>query len=256
MDNPLTRKLETYVVLGDDDRRLLDKVIMGSKTYSAKKDIISQDDRPENVHLILSGLACRYKVIERGERQIFAFLIKGDFCDLHVALLNRMDHSIAALTKCQVVDIPRKTILDLLENHAVIAKGLLMASLVDEAVPREWVVNVGRRPAEQRIAHLFCEIHARKTAIGAAEKGEVNLPITQVELADTVGLSAVHVNRCLMALRERGVIEFDRGVLRVLDIPRLQAIAGFDESYLHLLPGFGTVNGHGGLTVGGRHLDG
>ncbi len=145
---------------------------------------------------MLEGFAYRYKLLPDGKRSIFAYLVPGDFCDLNIFILKAMDHSIATLSACTMVDIPRPRILELLERPAI-ARALWWATLVDEATLREWLVNMGRRDAETSIAHLFCEMHLRLKSIGLADGGEFRLPITQNELADTVGLSAVHVNRSL-----------------------------------------------------------
>jgi CRP-like cAMP-binding protein len=168
------------------------------------------------VHLILDGFACRYKLTDEGTRQIMAYLVPGDFCDLHVFILKEMDHSIATLSRCTVGDIPRDRILTLLERPAI-AKALWWATLVDEAVLREGLVNIGRREAAERIAHLVCELLLRLRAVGLANGGGFELPITQAELADIVGLSDVHVNRSLQALREAGLITLKGKHLVILD---------------------------------------
>jgi CRP-like cAMP-binding protein len=231
--NLLSRKLENFAALSLDDKRFLDEVTRTSREVRAREDLISEGDAPGHVHLILEGFACRYKITPGGGRQIIAYLVPGDFCDLHVFILKAMDHAIATLTPCRVVDIPRATVLDMTERPAL-ARALWWATLVDEAVAREWLVNIGRREAPERIAHMLCELLFRLRAVGLANGDSYELPITQGELADTVGLSSVHVNRSLQALREAGLISLKDRRLVILDAKRLTEFGGFDPNYLHL----------------------
>jgi CRP-like cAMP-binding protein len=176
---------------------------------------------------------CRYKLVAGGGRQIMAYLVPGDFCDLHVFILKAMDHSIGTLSQCSVVSIDRARIVELTERPAI-ARALWWATLVDEATVREWVVNVGARPADERLAHLLCELLVRLKAVGLADGGSYELPITQVDLADTVGLSTVHVNRVLQRLRALELITLRNGRLVILDVEKLNAFSGFNPNYLHL----------------------
>lgn len=233
MNNPLTRKLELFGELPEDDRRLLDAVVAAPRAVSADQDVIREGDRPDNVHLVMTGLACRYKLVEDGQRQIIAFLLPGDFCDLYVFILEAMDHNISVLTPSTIVDIPQPKILEL-TNRPAIARALWWATLVDEATLREALVNMGRRSAEQRIAHLFCELHLRLRGIGLVESDTFDLPLTQSELADVVGLSAVHVNRTLQSLREKKLIRTSSHSTTILDLERLRELSGFNPNYLHL----------------------
>ena len=148
-------------------------------------------------------------------------------------ILREMDHSIAAVSPCKLVDIPREMILRLAERPAI-ARALWWASLVDEAILREWLVNMGRRPAEERLAHLMCELLMRLRAVGLADGGRYELPMTQADLGDTLGLSTVHVNRVLQALRAKDLVELKSRTLVLLDPDRLMDFAGFNPNYLHL----------------------
>ena len=231
--NRLTRKLENFAALSDDDKRLLDDVVSAPYEIPENTDIIREGDAPDNVHLILEGFACRYKLTSDGKRQIMAYLVLGDFCDLHVFILKAMDHGIATLSPCRVVDIPRDRILEMTERPAL-ARALWWATLVDEAVLREWLVNIGQREAPERLAHLLCELLLRLRAIGLAESDSYELPITQAELADTMGLSTVHVNRSLQKLRSENLITLKNKYLVILDPDRLKEFGGFNPNYLHL----------------------
>lgn len=232
--NAFIRKLQGYEPVGDDDLAWLRDASATPRKVKANTDLIREGDVPDNVFLIMEGIACRYKSTPEGGRQIFAYLVPGDFCDLHVALLDEMDHSIATLTPCSVVRIPKGKVLELTETRPALTRAFWWCSLVDEAVLREWIVNVGSRNAEERIAHLFCELHAWLQAVGLTSDGSFVLPITQTELGDTVGLTAVHANRSLRSLREAGLVTFRGDIVQVTDMARLQAFAGFNPNYLHL----------------------
>lgn len=233
MENLLIRKLEGFGPLPDDDRRLLDDIVRRPRSFAGRKDIIREGQPPSDVHLIIEGFACRYKMLKNGNRQIIAYLVPGDFCDLHVFILKEMDHNIATLSPCKVVDIPRERILEMTERTAI-ARALWWVTLVDEAVLREWLVNMGRRQSDMRIAHLICEMHLRLKLVGLADGNEFELPITQAELGDTLGFSTVHANRALQKLRALELISFRGGHLVIRDPERLQRKCGFKENYLHL----------------------
>ena len=234
--NPLIRKLERADGLTEADHSLIQRVCEAARPVEARKDLIKQGDRPENVHLVLDGFACRYKVLANGRRHILAVMVPGDFCDLHVAILGRMDHTIATLTPCTMVQIPRATILEMTESHPRIARALWWATLVDEAVLREWLVNMGQRPADQRLAHFFCELLLRLQVVGLADRNGCPMPIRQSDLADIFGLTDVHVNRVLQELRAAGLIVLRSRRLEVPDVERLWAFCDFDPDYLHLSP--------------------
>jgi CRP-like cAMP-binding protein len=232
--NPLIAKLETVAELDDEDRCLLDGLCGEIVEIAAKRDIIADGARPAHVHLILDGWAACYKILPDGSRQFMAFLIPGDFCDIHVTILGAMDHGILALTPCRVALVSGARLDELTMDHSALARALWWATLVDEGVLRAWVVNNGRRDAYAAIAHLVCELHARMKMIGLVEDQRFDLPITQEELADAVGLTAVHTNRILQRLRTDGLIELEEKVLTVLDVEQLSKVAGFDPTYLHV----------------------
>ncbi|MEI9404122.1 Crp/Fnr family transcriptional regulator [Mesorhizobium argentiipisi] len=234
MANAFVAKVTGFGGLREDDRKWLEKVSTNPRTVARNVDLITEGEAPDHLMVILEGFAYRYKIILEGKRQIFAYLVPGDFCDLHVAILNTMDHSIATLSPCRIAYIPTRTVHELTETRPSLTKAFWWCTLVDEAVLREWLVNVGQRTADKRIAHLFCELHVRLDAVGWATDGSFDLPITQAELADTVGLSSVHVNRSLKTLREAGLVTFRENIVHIPDVTRLKAYANFTPNYLHL----------------------
>ncbi|MHC2103613.1 Crp/Fnr family transcriptional regulator [Methylobacterium sp. CM6246] len=233
-DNPLIRKLGAFTFLSDADQTTLARISAEPRQVMPGTDLVREGDAPDGVFLVMSGMAIRHKLRATGARQIMAYLLSGDLCDLDVALLSEMDHTITTASACEVVRLPPETVADLLANHPQIARGLRKAQLVDEATLREWLVNVGRRSAAERLAHLFCELLLRMRAVGLASGNSYDLPVTQMDLADTTGLTPVHVNRMLKELREQGLIELKSKRLKILDLPRLRSLAEFRPNYLHL----------------------
>lgn len=229
----LIAKLGAASSLSSLDEAAVRAMCSNVREVQAKRDIISEGDKPEHVHVILEGWAARYKILPDGSRQIVAFLVPGDFCDLHVTILRQMDHGIVALTPAKVAFVPHRAMEDLPLNRPALGRALWRSTLVDEAVLRSWIVNVGRRDARVRIAHLFCELHARLALVSLASDGEFELPLTQEVIADATGLTPVHVNRMLQQLRADGLIVLESNHLTVPDLAALSKIAGFDPNYLH-----------------------
>ena len=232
--NPFVRKLEGFMFLSDADRAMLERISAETHIVPPHTNLVREGDKPDGVFLVMDGMACRHKHRANGQRQILAYLVPGDLCDLDVALLDEMDHTITTLSACKVVRLAPETVAHLLEHHPQIARALRKSTLVDEATLREWLVNVGCRSAIERIAHLFCELLLRLRAVGLASEDSYELPLTQVDLGNTTGLSNVHVNRTLQELRRQGLIELKGGRLRILNLPRLRTIAEFRPNYLHL----------------------
>lgn len=230
----LIAKLQTVANVRDSDVEQLIAICVDERLVAAKKHILLEGDRPDHVHVILEGWAARYKTLRDGSRQIVAFLIPGDFCDLHVAILGQMDHSILALTRCRVAYIPSAQLDALTSGHNGLTKALWWATLVDEGVLREWILNVGRRNAYERIGHLLCELHARMQMVGLVDDDRLALPLTQDHLADATGMTPVHINRILQRLRSENLIEIGSGSLAILDVPKLREAVGFDKNYLHI----------------------
>ncbi len=229
----LFAKLEMGGGLEEADREALGALCADVRAVAANRDIISEGDSPDFVHLMIAGWAARYKIVPDGARQITAFLLPGDFCDAHVAVLREMDHGIVALTPATVAYISQQVIETLPLHRPRLARALWWATLVDEAVLRSWIVNLGRRDAYERVAHLLCELRQRLANVGLVEGDHFALPLTQEELADALGLTAVHINRVLQRLRREGLITLKGGTLTILDGKGLRRASGFNPNYLH-----------------------
>ena len=233
-DNPLIRKLSNFSELSAEERDAVNDCCNDVREVGPREDVISQGDRTGGVKLLLEGFACRYKVLEDGRRQIVSYFVPGDLCDLRVFILKRMDHSIGAIVASKVATISPQDVLRLTSTYPALTRSLWWSTLVEEAILREWIVNVGQRNALERMAHLFCELLYRFRAVGLNEGLSCTLPLTQVELAETLGLSSVHVNRTLQELRRQKLITLEGGVLTIQDLPALEEVAFFNADYLHL----------------------
>lgn len=233
MSNPLILKLERREHLSSVDKDALNELVLTSRIVDGREDLISEGENPTCVRLVMEGLAYRYKHLANGRRQIMALLVPGDCCDAHISLLGRMDHSIGTLTACRVVEISNEAIERIVADHPSIQRAFRWATLVDEAILREWLVGMGQRTADRRMAHLFCELHVRFRTVGLATRSDFNLPLSQSDLGDILGLSQVHVNRMLQNLRGKGLISFNSGKVVMPDAEQLREFAGFNEDYLH-----------------------
>jgi CRP-like cAMP-binding protein len=184
--------------------------------------------------LLLDGLFCRYKDLRDGSRQISELHVPGDFADLHSFTLKRLDHSILTLTRCKIAVAPHERILAAITEHPHLARVFWLTTNMDAALHREWVLSLGRRTALSRTAHLLCELQERLAVVGLADETGYALNLTQTDLAECLGLTAVHVNRTLKELRERGLVEFRNRRVTIRDLPGLRRVAEFDPGYLYL----------------------
>jgi len=230
----LIRKLESIAHLTPEETAALQRLPLRLKTVAADQDIVSEGDTASECCLIVAGFACRYNVTAEGKRQILSFHISGDIADLQSLHLTVMDHSLSALIPCKLAFIQHDDLRALMGGHPRLGDLFWRDTLIEAAVFRQWVVNVGRRPALTRMAHLLCELLVRLRAVALVEDHAFNLPVTQADLADAMALSNVHVNRVSQELRKMGLIAFQGKTLRVLDWEGLKTTGEFDPTYLHL----------------------
>jgi CRP-like cAMP-binding protein len=232
--NPMIRKLESIFTLTDDERRALENLPMQVVAIKADQDIVREGDRPSRSCLILSGFACTYKVTAGGKRQIVSFNLPGDIPDLQSLHLTVLDNSISTISPCRVGFIPHETLRDLCNRYPRLASAFWRETLIDAAIFREWVLNVGQREAYNRMAHVLCELLTRLRAVDLVEDHTCDLPITQGEFADALGVTNVHVNRVLQQMRADELIELKGEQLKILDWDKLKQVGEFDPTYLHL----------------------
>lgn len=227
--------MEQFTAFSDMERRRLDDLIRAKQDHhQARDDIISDGAHSGLCHVVLSGLACRYKLLPDGGRQIMAFLIPGDLCDAEIFILKVMDHGVAAITATTTALIPAADMKSLLRETSSLGEALWWGTMTDLGVLRERIVDEGRRSAYVRIAHLFYEMLVRYRMVELTDSDSFEFPITQTDLADATGLTPVHANRTLKKLRADGLIEFAGGRLTILDPARLKQAARFNGEYLHL----------------------
>lgn len=235
LPSPLIRRLGAYSRLSSADRDALWGLgQLPAYEVAARRDVAREGDNPRVVKLILEGWACRYKTTRDGLRQVLGFLIPGDFCDLDVLVPQRMDHSIGTITRVSVAQLTFERLESVTAEHPRIAQALRWHELVNSSIQREWLVNLGRRTAYERVGHLLVEIFYRLRSAGLTEDDSCDFPITQNDLGDATGLTAVHVNRTLQELRRQGLVELERKRLRLPDLDALIEASGFNPNYLHL----------------------
>jgi len=221
-------------VLDAADVAAIDASAARTTTFNTRQIFIRQHTPLSQCTLLLEGFVERFKDTPDGRRQILAIHVPGDFVDLHSYPLKRLEHSVAALTDIKVAIFPHAGIRELTARSATITELLWKSTMIDAAINREWIVSIGARGAAVRLAHLFCEMFVRLERAGMASGTKFDLPLTQVDLADATGLTAVHANRMLRQLREDGLVTFRQGVVDIVDWDRLRAFAEFDPTYLFL----------------------
>lgn len=232
--SPLIRKLESVVKLTDDERAALAGLPMQIMELRADQDIVREGDRPSRCCLLVEGFTCLYKVTREGKRQIMNFHVPGDIPDLQSLHLRVLDSSLGTVTPCRVGFIQHETLHDLCGRHPRIASALWRETLIDASIFREWMVSIGQREAYSRIAHLFCEWVVRMRVVGLVEDHTCTMPLTQAEIGDALGVTAIHVNRTLRSMRKAGVASLQGNRLSVLDWEALKHAGEFNPTYLHL----------------------
>ncbi|RMB36847.1 CRP-like cAMP-binding protein [Sphingomonas sp. PP-F2F-G114-C0414] len=228
------RKFESRTTLRADDRVQIAALPFKVRTLDASTYMLREGQRPTRCAFILDGLAYRQKLTPNGEREIVSILMPGEFVDLQNLFLDESDHDIQALTRLTLAEVPIVALRQFIETCPAAGQALWIDALVEASIHREWLLNVGRRNARSRLAHLLCEFSVRfkTSALGGGMAYE--LPMTQEQLGDALGLTPVHVNRVLKSLESDGLIARKKRQVSVTDWPRLRDAAEFNERYLHL----------------------
>lgn len=234
MIEALLMKLRARDDISGAEERALRDAAGPVRELPADRTFIRRGEELQHSTLLLEGLLCRYKDLGDGQRQITELHVAGDFADLHSFTLKHLDHNIMALSPCRVVEVPHERLAQITRDHPHLTRVLWFLTNLDASIHREWVLSLGRRSALSRMANLFCELHVRLGIVGLAEHAGYKLPLTQEELAECLGLTAVHVNRTLKELRERDLVEFRSGQVQLRDLDGLKKVAEFDPAYLYL----------------------
>jgi CRP-like cAMP-binding protein len=230
----LIRKLERFEPWSADERQSVLDAIDTTLRLPAHAHLVQEGEIPDGIHVVLEGFACGYKLLPDGRRQIVSYCVPGDLCDLRITLLPRMDCAIGTISPSLLARLSRERLRALTFQSPRLARAFWKTTLIEQAISREWLINVGQRTAFSRAAHLLCEIFLRLRAVGLVQQNTCEFPLTQTEIADTLALSTVHVNRTLMELRRSGLITLRDKQLTIHHLPALEAAAGFAPAYLHL----------------------
>lgn len=232
----LVRKLEQHSHLPEEDRQAILALPYRLRTLEPSTYTVREGDPPERCAVLVSGFAYRQKITGEGARQIIALHIPGEPLDFQNLFLDVSDHSVQMLTRGEVAEVSRNHFQELARSRAAVGHAILVYILVEASIFREWVLNVGRRDARSRLAHLLCEFAARLEAQGLADQYGYDLPMTQEQLADALGLTPVHVNRTIKALEADGLISRTKRHISFPDWERMRAAGDFNQRYLHLEP--------------------
>ena len=233
--DPFLRKLRYWHKLDEDDEAAILALPHTIKRFEQSHYLVREYDRAEHTCVLLSGFAVRHKLVAGGHRQIVSIHMKGEAVDLQNSLLGLADHSVQMLTPAEVALISRDEIVRTAFERPAVGRAMWTDTLVDGSIFREWIVNVGRRDAPTRIAHLLCEFALRMKVAGLGELTHYELPMTQEQLADATGMTPVHVNRSIKSLEAQGLIDrFSPRSITIGDWRRLADAGDFNSAYLHL----------------------
>jgi CRP-like cAMP-binding protein len=229
----LIRKLRSDTHIDDEDAAAIGELPVHVRDVPVHTSIVRTGDRPKACCLVMKGFACRSKISHTGKRQILSFHVPGDTPDLQSLFLKSMDHDLITISGATLGFIEHSDILILIDKRPTVAHALWRETLIDASIFREWIMNLGARDAGARMAHLFAELHFRLTTVGLVKDNEFEFPVTQSELAEALGISAVHANRILQKFRADGVLDIRRDRIAQVDVEKVTELSGFDPAYLH-----------------------
>lgn len=231
------KRLNRGLILSPSENQAIDDLPARRHFVGAHQELVKNGDRPSRCISIVNGIATTSKSTRAGKRQFAAIHIRGDMPDLMSLHLEKMDCDILTSTDCEIESVEHEDLRILCARHPRLAFALWKITLSDAAIMREWVINLASRPALARLAHFYCEMALRLASSGLVRGSSCNLPLTQEDLSDLTGLSAVHINRTLQVLRSSGFMTFNDGQLTILNWKKLAYLADFDDSYLHMRHG-------------------
>ena len=230
--SPFARKLSAFVALSEVELDALEQLHQRRRSFVGGRDMVYQGQSSQAAYILAAGWVCSYKLQPNGTRQIVDVQVPGDFLGLRSVLLRTSDHSFEPIGDIEAAEVLAGDLLDAFVRTPRLATAILWAVSRDEAMVVEHLVGIGRRSADARMAHFLLELASRLTLVGMGTKDGYDCPLTQYHLADALGLSAVHVNRVLRQLRERGLATFRDGRVTLHDHPGLVELAEFDAAYL------------------------
>ena len=232
----LVRRLRTSSGISDDDVKEIEQLPIAVRQYPAETPVVRDGERATDCCLIADGFCARSKTIPSGKRQILSIHIPGEIPDLMSLFLHVMDHDLSTLTPCTLGFIRHETLGKLDRRRPSVGELFWRDTLIDSAMFREWIVNVGQRPAPARLAHVMIELRERLRVIERLDGNSFEMPLTQEQIGEALGITAVHANRVIKQLRQEGIVELHRGRVTVLDERKFLELADFDGRYLHQSP--------------------
>jgi CRP-like cAMP-binding protein len=227
------RRLARFATFTLEEHRALEDASASTRRCAANDDLHKPGDSGGRLFVVLEGLVCQHKFLADGRRQILAYLFAGDMADPRQLLQTHMDHALCVIWPSEVAMLTSSS-MQRLDQFPNITQAMSRYASTQQAIGREWLVNVGHRTASERLGHLICELYIRLEAVGLTRDQAFELPLTQAELGDTLALSAVHVNRTLMELRRLKLVTFQNRQVVIHDFAALRIAAGFDPRYLQL----------------------
>ncbi|HUB12150.1 MAG TPA: Crp/Fnr family transcriptional regulator [Acetobacteraceae bacterium] len=233
---PLVDKLAAYLTLSPEEFEFLAELHEPRRKLARHRDIIIAGRRYDQLFILCSGVVSRYKVLPDGKRQILNLGLPGDLIGLPSSLFDAAVNSVSAVTEVTFSPVPFTKLFALFSRFPRVATALFWSSASEAAMFGEHLVNLGRRSAYQRLAHLILELLVRLRAAGLGDDRSYTLPLTQELMADVLGLSGPHINRMIRSLRDEGLATIEGQRVVIHDVAALSALAGFDERYLARRP--------------------
>ncbi|GGD49229.1 Crp/Fnr family transcriptional regulator [Croceicoccus pelagius] len=216
----------------DREKELLEDLVEHTEIYTSPTKLIGRGEIAQKSTMLIDGFIAR-SITRGGKRHIIGIHVPGDFVDLHGFALKRLDHDIVTVGHTVVGHTPHAKLVEVMRTEPHLTRLLWFATLLDAAMHREWILKLEQLNADGRLAHLIVELWHRLDFVGLAEPTSCAMPLTQVELADACGTTAIHMNRTVRAMREAGLIDFSRGRVMISDMDRLKQMAQFDGAYLY-----------------------
>ncbi|MFZ2101077.1 MAG: Crp/Fnr family transcriptional regulator [Oricola sp.] len=217
--------------LGDDEIAVIRQIRPKIGLYAPRVEISVHGERSDTTYIVNSGWGCTYIDLPDGSRQIADFLLKGDIIGLR-AIGSNWEESFYAIAELEVLELPTDELNRALSAAPSLAVRFLFALARNSAIRGEHIVNIGRRSAAVRLAHLLLELGTRLENVGLADADGYDCPLTQHDLADALGLTAIHVNRMLRELRQSSLLSFRNGKVKFVNKDSLARFASFEADYL------------------------
>lgn len=219
------RPLHTFRAFEKQELVFVSKFKKGELAVDKGSTVLVEGSHSAHLYTVLSGWGFRYKLMSDGRRQILNYVMPGDLLGLQGSLMGEMQHSVEALSPMLLCVFERDGLGELYRNHPGLAYDITWIAAREEQMLDENLLSIGRRTALERAAYLIAFIYSRAKAVGLNGKRQIELPITQQHIADTLGLSLVHTNKTIRKLIDRDLVRWREGGCEVLDVDGLSTLA-------------------------------